>query len=60
LTVALSACTATPTGNTPPVIDPKPNPTSCVIGAPPALLGLDFLMANQAVTDLETMTLHRA
>ena len=24
------------------------------------ILGLDFLMANQAVIDLETMTLHRA
>jgi hypothetical protein len=45
LTIALSACTATPTGNTPPVTDPTPkpilNPTSCVIGAPPASLGLD-------------------
>ena len=42
LTVALSACTATPTGK-PPVTDPtpKPNPTSCVIGTPPASLGLD-------------------
>ena len=43
LTIALSACPATPTGNTPAVTDPtpKPNPTSCVIGAPPASLGLD-------------------
>jgi hypothetical protein len=43
LTIALSACTATPTGNTPAVTDPtpKPNPTSCVISTPPASLGLD-------------------
>jgi hypothetical protein len=43
LTIALSACTATPTGNTPAVTDPtpKPNPTSCVIGTLPASLGLD-------------------
>jgi hypothetical protein len=43
LTVALNACASTPNGNTPPVNDPtpKPNPTSCVIGAPPASLGLD-------------------
>ncbi len=44
---ALSACTATLTGNTPAVTDPtpkpdpKPNPTSCVISTPPASLGLD-------------------
>jgi hypothetical protein len=45
LTIALSACTATPTGNPPAVTDPTPkpilNPTSCVIGTPPASLGLD-------------------
>ena len=42
LTIILNACPSTPS-NTPPVTDPtpKPNPTSCVIAAPPASLGLD-------------------
>lgn len=41
LLTILNACTATPSGNTPPVTNPTPNPTSCVIGAPSASLGLD-------------------
>jgi hypothetical protein len=41
LLTILNACPATPTGNTPPVTNPTPNPTSCVLGAPPPALGLD-------------------